>query len=234
MTERETTLEVAHEALFEQWPELQSWLSASRDDLRFQRRLDEAAEEWPSRGQEDDLLWRGGPLRAARGVPRPRETHGSAEGVLRRLPRLEAPGRGQARGAAAARKGAQRPGLQNPISVPCPPSEQETAGGNATNGILLALEALPKDMHRPERPRVVEAEASLYRGILEHRERWIASHQGRVLSAAFSPDGAKVVTASEDRSARLWEAASGKELAVLQGHEGMSCRRCSARTGPRW
>jgi WD40 repeat protein len=28
-----------------------------------------------------------------------------------------------------------------------------------------------------------------------------------------------VVTASHDRSARLWDAASGKQLAVLQGHE---------------
>ena len=37
--------------------------------------------------------------------------------------------------------------------------------------------------------------------------------------AAFSPDGTKVVTASHDRMARLWDAASGKELAVLPGHE---------------
>jgi WD40 repeat protein len=29
-------------------------------------------------------------------------------------------------------------------------------------------------------------------------------HEGPVASAAFSPDGAKVVTASDDRTARIW------------------------------
>jgi conflict system STAND superfamily ATPase len=59
MTDPETTVEVAHEALFEQWPELRSWLDAGREDLRFQRRLDEAAEEWRSRDRRDELLWWG-------------------------------------------------------------------------------------------------------------------------------------------------------------------------------
>ena len=39
-----------------------------------------------------------------------------------------------------------------------------------------------------------------------------------VVSAAFSPDGARVVTASDDGTARIWDAASGKELAPLGGH----------------
>ena len=35
--------------------------------------------------------------------------------------------------------------------------------------------------------------------------------------AAFNPDGTRVVTASGDNTARIWDAASGRELAALQG-----------------
>ena len=38
-------------------------------------------------------------------------------------------------------------------------------------------------------------------------------------SAAFSPDGSRIVTASEDKTARIWDAATAKEIAVLRGHE---------------
>ena len=37
-------------------------------------------------------------------------------------------------------------------------------------------------------------------------------------SAAFSPDGSRIVTAS-DKTARIWNAATAKEIAVLRGHD---------------
>jgi WD40 repeat protein len=39
-----------------------------------------------------------------------------------------------------------------------------------------------------------------------------------VTSAAFSPDGSRIVTASDDNTARIWDAATAKEIAVLRGH----------------
>jgi WD40 repeat protein len=48
----------------------------------------------------------------------------------------------------------------------------------------------------------------------------LRGHEGPVTSGSFSPDGRWIVTASDDRTARLWEAASGAELRALRGHEG--------------
>jgi WD40 repeat protein/serine/threonine protein kinase len=46
----------------------------------------------------------------------------------------------------------------------------------------------------------------------------LRGHEDKVVSARFSPDGTKVVTASWDGTARLWDAVSGKELHVFRGH----------------
>jgi WD40 repeat protein len=46
-------------------------------------------------------------------------------------------------------------------------------------------------------------------------------HQGEeVLSAAFSPDGTRVVIVSDDNTARIWDAATGKPLAPPLAHQG--------------
>ena len=50
-----------------------------------------------------------------------------------------------------------------------------------------------------------------------------------VKAAVFSPDGARIVSGSEDETVRVWDAASGAELLVLRGHEGRSPRRRSRR-----
>ena len=39
-----------------------------------------------------------------------------------------------------------------------------------------------------------------------------------VISAAYSPDGTQIVTASDDETARIWDAATGQEVRHLSGH----------------
>lgn len=52
------SVEVTHEAIIDNWPQMRKWLDESRADLRFQRRLDEAARHWQHEAQPEGLLWR--------------------------------------------------------------------------------------------------------------------------------------------------------------------------------
>lgn len=54
----QATAEVTHEALFEHWQQLRTWLNENREHLRFQRRVDAAARHWETRGRPTGLLWR--------------------------------------------------------------------------------------------------------------------------------------------------------------------------------
>mgnify|MGYP003287936527 CR=1 FL=1 len=78
--------------------------------------------------------------------------------------------------------------------------------------VLLAVEALNQS-------KTPLAQDALRQSLLECRIRSVLlGHEGDVSWAAFSPDGTRIVTASQDTTARLWMAATGEPIAVLRGH----------------
>ena len=46
----------------------------------------------------------------------------------------------------------------------------------------------------------------------------LRGHSGAVLAVAFSPNGRQLITASEDHTAMVWNAADGQAIWTLRGH----------------
>ena len=49
----------------------------------------------------------------------------------------------------------------------------------------------------------------------------LEGHEAYVVAVAFAPDGRRLVTGSWDRTVRVWDAATGRCLKVLRGHDGL-------------
>jgi hypothetical protein len=52
-------VEVAHEALIREWPQLRAWIESAREDLLVERKLMEAAADWVRLGSDAGALYRG-------------------------------------------------------------------------------------------------------------------------------------------------------------------------------
>lgn len=51
------------------------------------------------------------------------------------------------------------------------------------------------------------------------RKTTMTGHTKGVWSLAYSPDGTKLVSASPDSTARIWDTKSGKAAAILRDHD---------------
>ncbi len=84
--------------------------------------------------------------------------------------------------------------------------------------ILLAMQAVSVSTAGGN-PALREAEEALHRAVMTSRVRMtLRGHTGYVYDATFSPDGKLIATASQDKTAKIWDAATGKELLTLTGH----------------
>ncbi|MBV8105584.1 MAG: TIR domain-containing protein [Hyphomicrobiales bacterium] len=90
------------------------------------------------------------------------------------------------------------------------------------NATKLALAAWPRDKDDlATTPQLAATLDALGRAVPDlYERRLLRGHGGPVTSATFSRDGNRIVTASDDWTARIWDAATGKPIGEpLKGHE---------------
>jgi WD40 repeat protein/energy-coupling factor transporter ATP-binding protein EcfA2 len=85
--------------------------------------------------------------------------------------------------------------------------------------LALALEAI-HITYSADESASAEAEEALYRAVQASQlQATLAGHDGPLTAVAFSPDGSRLATASNDTSVRIWDAATGQSLFTLQDHD---------------
>lgn len=248
-TEGPSTAEITHEALFEHWSQLKMWAETSRNDLRFHRRLAEASAEWDAQDRPTGLLWRPPTLdqlrefhtRSAADMTATEMAFFKASEQDQRMRNRRRTGIfvgsittailmailafvawtfwNTAERQSVLYQDQRNEALRAQSLALAALSRAQTDGGNATLGVLLALEALPQNLAKPHRPYVQAAERALqYAAGKQHERLILYGHKSIVYHASFSPDGRWIATASGDNSARIWDATTGDPLSSLEGH----------------
>ena len=91
--------------------------------------------------------------------------------------------------------------------------EEIIKNGDSYLAKLLAINILPSDLNNIDRPYTVEAESMLRTAFL-YNSAVLNGHTNNVTSASFSPDGKKIVSASWDKTIRIWDVETGKQIGV--------------------
>ena len=82
---------------------------------------------------------------------------------------------------------------------------------------LLLLEVLPMDLKRPSRPLTPEAEKA-FRTVCLKNSAIFNGHNSCVFSVEFSAGNSLIVSASLDKTIRVWNVFTGECIRVLTGH----------------
>jgi WD40 repeat protein len=247
-TPQGATVRLAHEALLRNWPRLTALIEESRDLLTVMARLREDLARWSAgRRQADLLLPPGRRLTEGMELLRRPDCEMDAEltGYIQASVNAASSARRRrqrivlgAFGALTVLTGAALLGAwfgfsgrfaaeasRNALRKQYEIAESRRAQmlalalqGEKDPGVVeaVALSVLPNQSNTNEGSRLQDR---LIIAANSERQRMVLTgHGNKAVYAAFSPDGARIITASLDKTARVWSATTGTLLMTLRGH----------------
>lgn len=222
-------VEVAHEAMFRAWDKLRGWLDEDRGVLHLHREVSEAAAQWETSSHDEDYLLRMGRLQRAMELRDEGLLH-LDEQELRFLKASETAALKYARFRTRRRRLVTAAALVTALVMTVLMLRERDVSRKAISRQLV----IASDSLREKDPmlasmlarRAVETRPGpeAFQALLDslartRRTTVLEGHSDFVTRGAWSPDGRRVLTVSQDRTGILWSS-EGERLAVLAGHQG--------------
>jgi len=239
-----TAVDVAHEALIRNWSRLQAWVEENRETIAIERKIESEASEWLRSGKSADYLRSGAPLVEAQSYL---ENYGYL-GLLSDLGKqyIEKSLQGQRRHrrllvgtgvlvlsivsglAIFSTFQWQKASEQTKIAREQTTLAQMRADAATAKNLLradpvkaltLAIKTTGLNLEQSQQIQP-QVQSILRSAIAKARERNLfPGHAGYIRSVAFSPDGQMIVSASDDRTLRLWDLRGNSIGRPFRGHE---------------